>query len=100
MNQTLQLNTSLPSLWTFRLPCEASLSRRGMTAKEAAQFYGLAVSTFQKARREGKIPGPTLPGKRYDRVLLEKEMNKLSGIVENNLTPLDHWRKHHGSRQH
>jgi len=70
-----------------------------MTGKEAARFYGLAVSTFQKARREGKIPGPTLPGKRYDRVLLEQQMNKLSGIVENKSTPLDDWRKHHGTRQ-
>jgi hypothetical protein len=70
-----------------------------MSGKEAAYFYGLSRSAFQKARQEGRIPRPTLPGKRYDRVLLEQQMNKLSGLGENNSTPLDEWRKHHGSSQ-
>jgi hypothetical protein len=47
-----------------------------MSGKEAANFYGLSRSAFQKARQEGRIPRPTLPGKRYDRILLEMEMNK------------------------
>jgi hypothetical protein len=74
-------------------------SCRGMSGKEAAKLYGLSVSALRKARQQGKIPGPTLPGKRYDRVLLERHMNKLSGIVEDISTPLDDWRKHHGARQ-
>lgn len=66
-------------------------------AKEAASLYGLSISAFHKAKRAGRIPGPTLSGKRYDRVLLEKEMNKLSGIVESESKPLDDWRKRNGS---
>jgi predicted site-specific integrase-resolvase len=68
-----------------------------MSGKEAANFYGLSRSAFQKARREGRIPPPTLPGKRYDRILLEMEMNRLSGIVEYESNPLDEWRKSNGS---
>jgi predicted site-specific integrase-resolvase len=68
-----------------------------MSGKEAANLYGLSMSAFQKARREGKIPRPTLPGKRYDRILLEMEMNKLSGIIESESKPLDEWRKRNGS---
>jgi predicted site-specific integrase-resolvase len=71
--------------------------RRGMSGEEAANLYGLSRSAFQKARQEGRIPRPTLPGKRYDRILLEMEMNKLSGIVENESKPLDEWRKRNGS---
>jgi hypothetical protein len=50
----------------------ANLSRgrppncRGMTGKETASLRGLSMSAFQKARREGRIPGPPLPGKPYD----------------------------------
>ena len=76
----------------------ASFTARGMTGKEAAQFYGLSLSAFYKARKEGKIPRPTLPGRRYDRVLLENEMNRLSGIdsaVPAN--PLDEWRLRRGA---
>ena len=70
---------------------------RGMKGDETACLWGLSMSGFQKARREGRIPGPTLPGKRYDRVLQEMEMSKLSGIVENESKPLDEWRKRNGS---
>jgi hypothetical protein len=68
-----------------------------MNGKETASLYGLSMSAFYKARSEGKIPGPTLPGKRYDRDLHERHMNKLSGIIESESKPLDEWRKRNGS---
>ena len=75
-----------------------TLTSRGMNSKQAANFYGLPMSSFQKAKRDGKIPGPTLPGGRYDRRLLEMEMDRLSGISESEmLSPLDEWRGRHGS---
>jgi hypothetical protein len=75
----------------------AAITARGMTGKEAAQFYGLSPSAFYKARKEGRIPRPTLPGRRYDRVLLENEMNRLSGINDAAPTnPLDEWRRRRG----
>jgi hypothetical protein len=75
--------------------CESA--SRGITGKEAANLYGLSTSGFYKERRAGRIPDPTLPGKRYDRMLLEREMNKLSGIVEYESNPLDDWRGRYGS---
>jgi len=79
---------------------QRDVPNRGMTAEEAAQLYGLSSSSFFKARREGKIPAPTLPGGRYDRVLLERTMDRLSGVDRNPiLTPLDEWRSRRGSGQ-
>jgi hypothetical protein len=76
------------------------VTNRGMTAEEAAALYGLPLSSFYKARREGKIPGPTLPSGRYDRVLLEQAMDRLSGVdQQSELMPLDEWRGRRGSRQ-
>jgi hypothetical protein len=67
---------------------------RGLTLKQAATVAGLSVSSFKKAQREGKYPRPTLPGKRYDRCLLEVAMNRLSGIESaGGSTPLDKWRE-------
>jgi hypothetical protein len=75
---------------------------RGLTQKQAAAIAGLSVSSFKKARREGKYPRPTLPGKRYDRRLLEAAMDRLSGIeATGGSTPLEKWRevRHAGSLQ-
>jgi hypothetical protein len=70
------------------------LAPRGVTAKQAAALYGLSVSGFYKARREGAIPEPTLPGRRYDLHLLQKAMNLASGIStsEGSVSPLEQWR--------
>ncbi len=80
---------------------ERNVTNRGMTAREAAELYGLKPSAFRKARREGKIPDPTLPCGRYNRVLLEHAMDQLSGINKQpaGLAALDEWRSRRGSRQ-
>jgi hypothetical protein len=79
------------------LPC--GVNARGLTRKQAAAMFGFSLSGFDKARREGKIPPPTLPGKRYDLVLLQAKMNALSGISGGSeaLSPLEQWR---ASRAH
>jgi hypothetical protein len=84
----------------FRLP--ASLPPRGLSRTEAAAYVGLSPSGFSAARRAGKYPGPTLPGGRYDRTLLDQAMDRLSGIVSKSdvMTPLDSWRGSRGSRSH
>jgi len=72
---------------------------RGLTRKQAADFFGLSTSAFDKFRREGKIPGPTLPGGRYDLQLLQATMDRLSGIsTEGGLSALEAWRKRRGTR--
>jgi hypothetical protein len=72
---------------------------RGLTRKQAAAFFGLCTSAFDKFKREGKIPAPTLPGKRYDLQLLQATMDRFSGIsTGDGLSPLETWRKRRGTR--
>jgi len=74
---------------------EHSITPRGLTLEQAAHFAGLSKSGYNKRKRMGDYPGPTLPGKRYDRRLLEAVMDRLSGIRQEGeeSTPLDNWRK-------
>ena len=71
-----------------------TITRRGLTRTQAAEFFGLSLSGFDKARREGKIPPPTLPGGRYDMQLLNEHMDRVSGIQAKAvpLAPLEQWR--------
>jgi hypothetical protein len=72
----------------------AALISRGLTREQAAEFAGISPSTFDKYRREGKFPGPTLPGGRYDKRLLESKMDGFSGIAKEGevVNALDSWR--------
>jgi len=76
------------------------LTPRGLTREGAAAYVGLSPAAFDKARLEQKYPDPTLPGGRYDLVLLQLAMNRLSGILsETEVTsPLDAWRMSRGAR--
>jgi len=80
---------------------ENGVPSRGMTTQEAADLFGISVPTFYNKQRKGEIPRPTLPGGRYDRVLLERAMDKLSGIDREPAapTPLDEWRSRRGSSE-
>jgi hypothetical protein len=73
---------------------------RGLTRNAAAAYVGLSPPAFDKARIEKKYPGPTLPGGRYDLMLLQVAMNRLSGILTDSeaTNPLDAWRMSHGAR--
>ena len=80
----------------------AEIVSRGLTQKQAAAYCGLSPSAFRNAVRDKELPGPTVPSKRYDRVLLDTAMNQLSGITadEKPLSPLESWRKHNGASKH
>ena len=71
----------------------------GLTREGAAAYVGLTPAAFDKARLQQKYPGPTLPGGRYDLVLLQFAMNHLSGILPENeaVAPLDLWRTSRGA---
>src|SRR5262249_582555 len=73
---------------------DLKIAPRGLSRIKAAELAGICVSSFDKARKEGKYPGPTLPGKRYDSVLLQAAMDQLSGIGahKSDLSPLEAWR--------
>ena len=60
-----------------------AITPRGLSRHGAAALTGLSPTAFDKARREGNYPGPTLPGGKYDRNLIEKAMDRLSGLNDN-----------------
>jgi hypothetical protein len=76
------------------------LAPRGLTRDAAAAYVGLSPAAFDKARLDQKYPGPTLPGGRYDLVLLQIAMNRLSGLLTEGeaANPLDAWRMSRGAR--
>jgi hypothetical protein len=80
---------------------EHGVPSRGMTTQEAAELFGISVPAFYNKQRKGEVPRPTLPCGRYDRVLLERAMDRLSGIDREPppLSPLDQWRSRRGSGQ-
>lgn len=59
----------------------ASVVPRGLTICQAAAVAGLSRGAFAVARARGDYPNPTLPGGRIDRVLLERAMDRLSGLA-------------------
>ena len=114
-NTMSNFETHIAQVWTAAvlqkaaLPVSSQRSRRragqeitprGLSRCQAAALTGLSPSGYDKARREGKYPGPTLPGGRYDRDLIEKAMNALSDLVDSEKpdSALDAWRKRSGSR--
>jgi hypothetical protein len=76
------------------------LAPRGLTRQGAAAYVGLSPTAFDKARLEQKYPASTLPGGRYDIVLLNLAMDRLSGVLTEReaASPLDAWRMTRGSR--
>jgi hypothetical protein len=80
----------------------SGLTPRGLTREAAAAYTGLSVSAFDKARLEQKYPDPTLPGGRFDRVLLDDWMNKLSGLVAERecASALEQWEASRNARAH
>jgi hypothetical protein len=77
----------------------SALAPRGLNRCAAAAWAGLSPNAFDQARRDGKYPAPTLPGGRYDRRLIEKAMDRLSGIRDGDapISALDAWRNSRGS---
>jgi len=64
------------------------IAPRGLSRTQAATLTGLSPSAFDKARLEGKYPGPTLPGGRWDRKVIERAMDRSSGLRDSD-TPLE-----------
>ena len=80
----------------------AGLIPRGLTREAAAAYAGLSVSAFDKARLENKSPEPTLPGGRYDRLLIDDCMNRMSGFVAERdcASDLEIWEASRNARTH
>lgn len=56
------------------------MTQRGLTRTEAANYVGLSPRSFDDARKAGRYPNATLPGHRFDRMLLDRAMDRMSGI--------------------
>lgn len=84
-----------------RAALPSSLAPRGLTIAQAAALAGLSEGTFATARARGDYPNPTLPGGRIDRVLLEKAMDRLSGIMTelDAIDPLTRWESKRNARR-
>lgn len=61
---------------------------------------GLSEAAFASARSRGDYPGPTLAGGRIDRILLERAMDRMSGLhsVDAPLDPLSAWERKRSAR--
>jgi hypothetical protein len=62
----------------------AGILPRGLSRRDAAEYCGLPLSTFDARVAEGALPGPIFPGRCrvWDRLALDRTMNSLSGISE------------------
>lgn len=76
------------------VPLPPTIAPRGLTREQAAAYVGLSGTAFDKARIDRKFPGPTLPGGRWDLVLLNLAMDRLSGILTHNeaASPYEAWK--------
>lgn len=76
------------------------ISQRGLTITQAATLAGLSEAAFASARSRGDYPSPTLPGGRIDRVLLERAMDRMSGLhsFDVPLDPLSAWEQKRSAR--
>jgi hypothetical protein len=77
-----------------------TITPRGISRRDAAKLFGLSLSGFDKAVREGKIPFATLPGNKYDMRLLNEAMDRMSGISPATvpLTELQQWQAKKNAR--
>jgi excisionase family DNA binding protein len=69
------------------------ITPRALTRKELAAYLGLSLTTLQNYTKHGKIPLPTLPGKRYDLKLIDQFLDGLSGLQNQQQTPLQRWKR-------
>lgn len=77
------------------------ITPRALTHQQAAEYCGVSVAGFDNFRRRGLLPGPTLPGKRYDVVLIDRVLDKLSRVGEEAelMSPLEMWRQARRARE-
>jgi hypothetical protein len=61
-----------------------AIAPRGLSRRVAAEYCGLAPSTFDARVADGSLPPPVFPGRCrvWDRVALDAAMNALSGLAD------------------
>jgi hypothetical protein len=74
------------------------LAPRLLSKKKAAAYCGLSLSGFDDWRRRGLLPGPIPGTNRWDVRLLDKALDKLSGLSQPDSLPTpqnayDEWKR-------
>jgi hypothetical protein len=66
---------------------------RLISKSDAAEYCGLSMTQFTQWIEDGKI-SPAIPGThRFDKVKLDADLDRLSGIKSNStLSPLEQWK--------
>jgi hypothetical protein len=63
-----------------------------MRKAEAAAYCAVTPSRFSQLVKAGTLPGPIRGTTRYDRVAIDRALDKLSGLTaETQMSPLDRW---------
>jgi predicted DNA-binding transcriptional regulator AlpA len=77
----------------------AQVTPRLMTKAEAAAYCAVTPSRFYQLVRAGTLPGPVPGTTRYDRVAIDRALDKHAGLTaEAELSPLQEWLAKDGNR--
>lgn len=73
---------------------------RAMTRAEAAAYCGVTLSGFADWQRRGIVPGPMAGTKRWDRIALDRALDKASGLrqADESETPFKRWKREQDAR--
>ncbi len=77
----------------------AQVTPRLMTKAEAAAYCAVTPSRFYQLVKAGTLPGPVPGTTRYDRVAIDRALDKHAGLTtEAELSPLQKWLAEDGNR--
>jgi len=72
---------------------------RLMTKQEAAAYCAVTPSRFYQLVKAGTLPGPVPGTTRYDRVAIDRALDKHAGLQSDaELSPLQKWLAEDGNR--
>lgn len=76
-----------------------SVSPRLMTKAEAAAYCAVTPSRFYQLVKAGTLPGPIPGTTRYDRIAIDRALDKLGGLTaQAELSDFDKWLAEDGNR--
>ena len=83
-------------------PLPAGLQPRGLTREQAAVYCGCSTpGAFDRWVRDGLVPGPIPGTHRWDRLAIDRALDKLSGIESlggEQLSPFEAWKRENEGR--
>lgn len=77
----------------------AATPPRLITRKEAAAYCGLSVTQFSQWIRDGRISPPIAGTHMFDRHRLDADLDRLSGLEAQSLSPLEMWKRQRNARE-